>query len=296
MLTEQQVETFQRDGFLNGGKVVADDQIAELKAQLQAVLDKGPDGFAPDEPRPVLYRNLSGDDNTPVWQIVNIWEACTAFEKLVYHPVIVGAISQLTGMDNLQVWHDQVQYKPEGRGGATGWHQDAPLWPTIRPHTPVSAWIPFEDADIENGCMWMMPGRQGWRNCVELCAKFASHQKDFFDIAAAADKAGFKPPADAPVRQLAPVPWPIKKGEVSFHHSLTWHGSPPNRSPRPRPAIAIHYMTGEARYVAGTQHPMDAFIDLPDGAPMAEAGDHFPVVCRNGKPVGIPLSLKSATA
>ena len=36
-----------------------------------------------------------------------------------------------------------------------------------------------------------------------------------------------------------PRPWPMKKGELSFHHSLNWHGSPANRSNFDRRAIAI---------------------------------------------------------
>ena len=64
----------------------------------------------------------------------------------------------MTGADDLMVWHDQIQYKPPGYGGVTSWHQDAPLWPIIRPMTPVSAWIALDDAEEENGCMWMVPG------------------------------------------------------------------------------------------------------------------------------------------
>ena len=110
------------------------------------------------------------------------------------------------------------------------------------------------------------------------------------------------------------------RGEVSFHHSMTWHGSPfieihqtwftplpywhwsqsckstyvkvNNQSPRPRRAIAIHYMTGAARFDQSGEHLMKQFVDLPDNAPMAEAGPHFPVVCRNGEPVGVPARLR----
>ena len=45
----------------------------------------------------------------------------------------------------------------------------------------------------------------------------------------------------------------------------------------------MHYMTGESRFVASGQHVMKAFVDLPDGAPMNRAGEHFPCVMSNGK-------------
>lgn len=44
------------------------------------------------------------------------------FERLIWHPAIVRGISQLTGFGDLQVWHDQMQYKPARASGATGWH------------------------------------------------------------------------------------------------------------------------------------------------------------------------------
>lgn len=290
MLSAAQIEEFNGHGFLNGGRVLADGELGELSESLDRILEKDPEGFAPDEKRPVLFRNIGGDEAHPVWQIVNIWEASPAFERLIYHPAVVRGISQLTGQGELMVWHDQIQYKPANYGGATRWHQDAPLWPIIKPMTPVSAWIPFDDADEENGCMWMVPGSHQWGNQIE----FLRTQGQLTQLAEFKNIAGFTPPPGAQIDKVEPRPWPVKKGEVSFHHSLTWHGSPFNRSPRPRRAIAIHYMTGQARFVASGGHPMKQFVQLEDGAPMALAGEHFPVVCRNGQPVGVPAWLQAS--
>jgi len=162
MLNQEQVDVYNHDGYLNAGPVLSDNEIAELSDELDRLISTGPDGFKPDQPQPVLFRNLASDADNPVWQVVNVWEASPAFERLVHHPFIVKAISQLTGFNNLQVWHDQMQYKSANHGGCTTWHQDAPLWPIILPMTPVSAWIPFDDADLDNGCMWMVPGSHKW--------------------------------------------------------------------------------------------------------------------------------------
>ena len=287
MLTPSQIDEFHRNGFLNGGRILTDDQLEALRADLDSILEKGPDGFSSEEPQPVSFRNMSqrGDESAAlaVWQIVNIWEAAPAFGQLIYHPSIVKGISQLTDAPNLMVWHDQIQYKPANHGGATRWHQDAPLWPIILPMTPVSAWIALDDADEDNGCMWMVPGSYKWGDRMDFLRtqQHLEQREEFMNIV------GFSLPADSEVKAVAPQPRPVKSGEVSFHHSLTWHGSPFNRSNRPRRAIAIHYMTGESRFVAGGQHLMKQFVTLEDGAPMAEAGEHFPTVCRDGEPVGV---------
>jgi ectoine hydroxylase-related dioxygenase (phytanoyl-CoA dioxygenase family) len=44
--------------------------------------------------------------------------------------------------------------QPPYHGGVTGWHQDSPAWPIILPNHMLSAWLPLDDALIENGCMW----------------------------------------------------------------------------------------------------------------------------------------------
>jgi len=288
-LSDDRVEQFHRDGFLNAGMVLSEEEVAELSDALAAVIERGPDGFSDSEPRPVLYRDMSAGyesdgklvSKNPNIQIVNIWECSPPFERLIRHPLIVRAITQLTGFGDLQVWHDQVQYKPAQTGGATAWHQDAPLWPSIEPMTPVSAWIPLDTADEENGCMWMVPGSHQWGNQMEflMTADDLKTRDEFSNLPP------FDPPADSPIQKVTTRSCPVQRGEVHFHHSLTWHGSPFNQSTRPRQALAIHYMTSEAVFT-GRDHPMRQFISLEVGQPMIDAGEHFPVVCRNGDPVG----------
>jgi len=283
MLSESQVAQFERNGFLNAGQVLADQEVQALSDALDAIIDKGPDGFAEGEGRPVLFRDMTNGQGAPVWQIVNIWEASEPFRDLIAHPFIVKAICQLTGFDDLQVWHDQVQYKPAEAGGATTWHQDAPLWPSIEPMTPVSAWIPFDDAKIENGCMWMVPGSHKWGNQMDYLNQnghLRQLDENFTDLSP------FDIPADSEIQQIEAVACPVQRGEVHFHHSLTWHGSPENHSQFPRRALAIHYMTSEAVFT-GREHPMRRFISIGTGESMRNAGPHFPQVAVDGEPTAV---------
>ena len=190
------------------------------------------------------------------------------------------------------VWHDQIQYKPPSHGGPITWHQDAPLWPIIKPMTHVSAWVPMDDADRGNGCMWMVPGSFKWGDQIEfLKTQHELSQPDEFG-----DIQGFAPPDGAEIANVKPRPIPVKRGEVSFHHSLNWHGSPFNKSGRQRRAIAIHYMTGDAVFDASGDHPMKQFVEIEDGEPMSEAGLHFPMVCRDGQPLPAPSPISQRTS
>src|SRR5205814_7372316 len=113
-------------------------------------------------PKPVLLRNLSKSQSTPVWQIVNIWQASKPFEELIHNKAIANEIAQLTSAHQLRLFHDQIQYKPAGTGGVNMWHQDAPYWPILSGGKKITAWIAIDDADEYKGYMQMIKASQHW--------------------------------------------------------------------------------------------------------------------------------------
>lgn len=77
MLAANQVETFHRNGFLNGGSVLSIAEVEKLRAEVDRVLAIGSKGFERRKRKPVLITNLvdSAEGSRIFWQIVNIWEA-----------------------------------------------------------------------------------------------------------------------------------------------------------------------------------------------------------------------------
>jgi phytanoyl-CoA hydroxylase len=259
MLTVEQIAQYQRSGFVNGGPVLDDATVETLQAEVLRVIA---DRQNPAVPQPVRLANLSGDEAHPIWQIVNIWEASPAFKALVTNPKIAEMAAQLSGARSLRIWHDQIQYKPKELGGRLHWHQDSPLWRTLQPKdAQITAWVALDDAEADNGCMYMVPGSHRWGD-----------QQAQIDTL----PDGALLPEDFEGHAVHFVMCPVKRGHVHFHHSLTWHGSGTNHSSRPRRAIAIHYMTDRTRYDASGEHLMKVFIQVPDGAPVQ--GEAFPQV------------------
>ncbi|MGH3499543.1 MAG: phytanoyl-CoA dioxygenase family protein [Nocardioidaceae bacterium] len=259
MLTQDQVARFREDGFVKGGRVLDDEQVEELRAELQRVIDDRGDDRVP---QPVSLSNLGGNEAHPVWQIVNIWQASKPFNALIHHSQIGEELAQLTGAGELRVWHDQIQYKPAEQGGVNHWHQDAPLWPIVRPMEQVTAWVALDDVDESNGCMSMVPGSHRWGDQIPYLRGIE----------------GFDLPSTFDGHPVEAVSRPVAKGEVHFHHALTWHGSHQNTSARPRRAIAIHAMGDQSRYVADGQHLMKQYVTVADGAKLE--GEAFPVIYR----------------
>ena len=266
MLTEEHVNSFRQNGFLNYGRVLTEDQLAELREALARVLS-GTSAAAPE-----AVSNL-GSAAAPVTQVVNVWEAEPTYRRHLAHPVIVPMVAQLMGTDTVRVWHDQMQLKPPRIGGPTLWHQDHPYWPIIQPADLVSAWVALEDATIDNGAMSMVPGSHRWGNCHAGKGQIGTNMTTYGPDP--------DPSVIPPGETIQTVACEVPAGGVVFHHCLCWHGAPANTSERPRPAIAVHYMPGWTRYQPeGKTHLVEQHITVPPGEILR--GDHFPTVMESG--------------
>lgn len=264
--TDRQLTAYQRDGYLDGGPLLTEAEIEELRTELDRVI-AGREH--PVGPQPVHIQNISRDGEQAVWQVVDISRASDAFNRLLHHPRLVSMFRQLAGPDAsvLRLWHDQIQYKPAGHGGVNWWHQDAPYWPVLAPQDSLlTAWIALDEVSLDNGCMSMVPGSHRWGDTINHLHACGERSRDFWR--SLGDEF-----TDTPVRI---VPRPVKLGAVHFHHALTWHGSHENRSQRPRRAIAIHAMTARTVYQPRGPHIMGQFITAKPGEAITDAA--FPLL------------------
>ncbi len=206
-------------------------------------------------PQPVLCHQMGEG----IWQIVNIWQASEPFKNLIHNSQLSKEIKQLIPAKQIRLWHDQIQYKPPSIGSPNHWHQDSPYWQVLQPKDEqITAWVALDDADEENGCMKMVPGSHLWGvhiDFLEAIPNFDEMPEQFED------------------KKIEVITCPVKKGEVHYHHSLTWHGSGKNLSGRPRRAIAMHFMSDQTRFDASGDHVMKPFIKVTDGEPIS--GDNF---------------------
>jgi len=276
----EQLDAWKNQGFVNIGRLLAEDELIELRDEMDRFVDSAFHRNAPAAELPFIARNLSEVPGDVVHQFVNLWEVSAVFRRAIAHPRIVAAAAELAGTGDLQVWYDQAQCKPPHSGGASEWHQDAPYWQPIGPPIALTAWIALDDAELDNGCMWMVPGSHRWGDHMADLMK----QRERRDITSFGDLPPVEPPPGAPEWQ-SPCPCPVRAGEVHFHHCLTWHGSPVNRTERPRRSFAVHYLPRGVHFVGHAEHPLAARIRVAEGAPMLEDPERFPVVYRDGRVV-----------
>lgn len=70
-------------------------------------------------------------------------------------PAVVDVLTRVIG-PNVKAMQSMLFIKSEGKPGQA-WHQDEHFIPT-RDRSLTAAWIALDDATIENGCLWVIPG------------------------------------------------------------------------------------------------------------------------------------------
>lgn len=174
---------------------------------------------------------------------------------LVGHPLIGAIAARLSGADGVRLWHDQLLYKPADTGDANvGWHADRQYWGTCSSQDMLTAWAPLHDVDEAMGTITFVEGSHRWEGTVEGL--------DFFTDDFAAQSARLVERAGDAI-----VPATMRRGQVSFHHCKTIHGSGANRSDGPRRSVAIHMQPADNHHVGVSYHRNDDLVRRVDGRP-----------------------------
>lgn len=135
------------------------------------------------------------------------------------------------GMVDPRLWQSMVIVKPPGIGGEVRWHQDATFLYTT-PQCVVGFWFALEDADRDNGCLWVAPGAHRGPLRERFVRRHEAGNGPLMQLHTIHDE---KWPT---VEQAVPVE--VKAGTLVCLHGLLPHYSAPNRSPRSRLAYAVH--------------------------------------------------------
>ena len=147
-------------------------------------------------------------------------------------PLAVAALTSVIG-PNVKAMQSMMFIKAEGKPGQA-WHQDEYFIPT-RDRSLTAIWIALDDATVENGCLWVLPGSHR----AGVIYPDRDHDDPRFDCSIEA--------FDFPYRDDDGVPVEVAAGSAVMFNGYLLHRSLPNRSPNStRRALANHYMSAES--------------------------------------------------
>ena len=147
----------------------------------------------------------------------------------------LGAVAKDVGFEDPRILQSMYIFKQPKIGGEVGFHQDATFLYT-EPISVKGFWFALEDASLDNGCMWAIPG--GHRN--DLKSRFFRNEKG--------DGTEMEIIDDSPWETSKLVPLEVRAGSMIVLHGLLPHMSHANRSERTRHAYTMHIIEGLADY------------------------------------------------
>lgn len=264
VLTDTQIADYHRDGFLVLPDFATKDACHALKARAEEILHS----FDPESHRSVFTTNeqsrhadrefiesangvhcffeeeaFDGEGRLRQAKELSVnkighamHDLDSVFADFTYTNALAGVAADL-GMPDALALQSMYICKQPRIGGEVGCHQDATFLYTD-PVTVTGFWYAIEDATLENGCLWALPG--GHR--TTLRKKFVRN--------AANDGATFEVLDASPLPDVPGdlVPLEVSAGTMVVLHGLLPHWSDVNRSDKSRHAYSVHCISGTANY------------------------------------------------
>ena len=218
-LTAEQVEAFNRDGYLAPLPAFAPAEADAVRAYFDRLLA---DALA------------AGRDS---YSLSTAHLTHGGVYDLLTHPTLVGYAADLLGTgspdDGVVGWGSHFFCKLPGDGKAVGWHQDASFWP-LSPSHAVTVWLAIDDADEGNGCMRFLAGSHHSGHLTYRESTPEDHSA-LNQVVPNAEQYGTE------------VLDELRAGTCSVHSDLLLHGSEPNPGPRRRCGLTLRYCHASVR-------------------------------------------------
>ncbi len=211
-------DAFARDGFLAMPGLLDAAEVTALNAEARAVCSRD--------------AALGAPDIADVLAIHFPHKLSRLMRSTMAHPAIVPVLTAVMG-PNVKCMQSMFFVKNAGKPGQA-WHQDEAFIPT-RDQSLTAAWIALDDATVENGCLWAIPGSHQ----TGVLWPTRRHDNPEFDANVTA--------YDFPYTDDAAVPVEVPAGGVVFFNGYLLHRSLRNRAKSGfRRALVFHYMRAES--------------------------------------------------
>lgn len=213
-LTPEQVEAFNRDGYLKGFRIFSEAEMAEHRAYFDRLLEQV-----------MAAGGSSYSISTAHLKHGKVYDILT-------HPRILALVKDLLG-ENVVAWGSHYFCKMPKDGKVVNWHQDASYWP-LTPSKAVTVWLAIDDADPENANMRYLAGTHHYGHLT-------------YRLTEDGEEAVLNQVVENVEQFGEPINVQLKAGECSIHSDLLLHGSEANTSDRRRCGLTLRYCAADVR-------------------------------------------------
>ena len=221
-LSPDQVDQYQRDGFLFPLDVFDNKQVANILEQLEYSRAVAREQGLEPELAQLLRTNTH-------YILPFVSEVARA-------PQLLDRVESILG-PNILLWSAEFFIKGAHTDKIVSWHQDLTYWGLGETNQEMTAWLALSDVNVESGCMRFVAGSHH--------QQIVPH-RDSFDATNLLSR-GQEVAVD--VAEDDAVDVVLEPGQVSFHHGRMFHSSGPNRSAQDRIGLALRFITPEVKQV-----------------------------------------------
>lgn len=220
-LTEEQIASYHRDGYLAIPNIMPLEEV-EWMRDLYDRLFAAQTGRERGDQFDLAGTDEEGKEAT-LPQILGPAKYAPELLQSQLHVNAAHLVRQLLGPE-ANAGDGHMIYKPARIGAATPWHQDEAYWDPKLLYNSLSIWVPLQEAKVENGCMWFVPGSH--------TREIQPHRPIGGDV-----RIHGLEMIDPDIEGA--VACPLPPGGATFHHNRTLHYTGPNVSDIPRRAYIL---------------------------------------------------------
>jgi ectoine hydroxylase-related dioxygenase (phytanoyl-CoA dioxygenase family) len=249
------IDAFQRDGAVCLRQVLSSDDVALLRAGIDANLA-----------RPSCRAKVASRPDDPGRFIEDFcsWQENEHYRRFIFESPLAAAAGALMRSRTVRLYHDHMLTKEAGTRQRTPWHQDQPYY-NIEGRQNASFWIPVDPVS-RGATLELVAGSHlgPWR----MPRAFMDAQAKWFPEGHLADL----PDIDAERDRHRILGWPIEPGDVVCFHMLTLHAAAGVESDPRRRVFSVRFLGDDIVHAprAWTTSPDFPGLaeSLPAGAPM----------------------------
>ncbi len=225
--TEDELTRFANDGYLLYGSILTDRGLQAIRDECMVAWNAEKGAF--DANGTWLQNALLG----------NIHHHASLVRQYYFSGPLVDVATQVIG-PNIKAATSQLTFKMRGNNQSFAWHQDN-SYGELDPYNAISCLTALDDADQENGCLWLVPG---------------SHKQGQVREGYTPDDIKQRKPVELEVDDALARPMPLRAGECLFFHCHMLHKSEGNHSQdRDRRILFMRYADADAVEVYNDRQP-----------------------------------------
>lgn len=223
-LTPEQIAYFHENGFLAVERITTDEEVEWLRGVYDRLFAER---AGRDEGNQFDLGGTDEEDKEAALpQILSPTKYAPELKEGIFRVNALAIARQLLGPE-VTPTGDHAIFKPAGIGAPTPWHQDEAYWNPDLEYRSISIWIPFQEATLDNGCLYFLPKSHRWEvqphHSIGHDPRIHGLEMD-----------------EAP-DMAAAVACPLPPGGATIHLNRTAHYAGPNKSGVPRRAFIVGF-------------------------------------------------------